>query len=107
MNIEEHRKLTPGCLQLLQEKDMVPTTETFRKALLDLLAEARSQGQSRIRVAAKDLHRRVGGYPRPNHRMPMCCDVMYEFMRHGDTVLAAPPKRKGAALLIEYLLPQR
>jgi 5-methylcytosine-specific restriction protein A len=107
MNIEEHRKLSPGCLQLLQEKNMIPTMEAFRNTLHDVLTEAASQGQSRIQIAAKELHRRVGGYPGPDHRMPMCCDVMYEFVRHGDTVVAAPPKRKGASLLIEYVLPRR
>lgn len=85
---------------------MIPTMEAFRGTLTALLSEASSQGKRRIQVAAKELHGRVGGYPGRNHRMPMCCDVMYEFMRQGDTVVAAPPKRKGASLLIEYLLPR-
>ena len=55
-----------------------------------------------------DLHKRVGGYPGSNHRMPVCCEVMYAEMIDGvDEILHAPPKRKGASLEIEYLLPRR
>ena len=55
-----------------------------------------------IDIEAKDVHTTVGRYPGINHRMPVCCDVMYNRMRAGDTVLYAPPKGKGASLKIRY-----
>ena len=85
---------------------MIPTMDAFRKGLAGILLEATSRGQSNIQLSAGDLHRRVGGYPGTDHRMPMCCNAMYELMHDGDSVVAAPPRKKGASLLIEYLLPR-
>ena len=57
-------------------------------------------------MRAGDLRRIDRGYPGPDHRMPVCCDVMYaEMLDAADAILAAPPKGKGASLVIEYLLP--
>ena len=55
-----------------------------------------------IDLVSGDIHRAVGGYPSSNHRMPVCCDVMYSRMRKNDVVLSAPPKGKGATLRIRY-----
>jgi 5-methylcytosine-specific restriction protein A len=59
-----------------------------------------------ITIKSGDLHRRVGGYPSHNHRMPVCCHVMRANMRSGDQILAAPPKGDGATLVIRYRLPR-
>ncbi len=48
------------------------------------------------------IHRTVGGYPGKGHRMPVCCDVMYDLMSGNDMVLKAPKKGKGASLTIRY-----
>ena len=55
-----------------------------------------------IDIVSGDVHRAVGGYPGNNHRMPVCCEVMYERVKGDDEVIAAPPKGKGATLKIRY-----
>lgn len=55
-----------------------------------------------IDLTSGAVHRATGGYPGTNHRMPVCCDVMYAAMRGDDKVLSAPPKGKGASLSIRY-----
>ena len=57
-------------------------------------------------VRAGDLHRRVGGYPQPNHRMPTCCHAMYQAKCFDDKILQALPKGKDALLTIRYKLPR-
>lgn len=60
-------------------------------------------------VNAGELHRRVGGYPGSNHRMPVSCEVMRSAMGSdaGDIVLSQPPKGDGATLTIRYVLPRQ
>lgn len=57
-----------------------------------------------VDLTSGDVHSAVGGYPAKNgnHRMPVCCDVMYEAMRGDDEVLSAPPSRHGATVKIRY-----
>ena len=61
-----------------------PRTEDFRQVLQRSLDDAQRQGKEFLIVTAGDLHRRVGGYPGPNHRMPACCGAMRSLMRDGD-----------------------
>jgi hypothetical protein len=82
------------------------TTETFRIALKEKFRIAQEDGQESIRMSARVLHRELGGYPGPNHRMPVCCQIMKKEMRDGDTLVEKPTKGKGATLMIEYLLPR-
>jgi len=70
-----------------------------------MLSEAQSRGLDSVAITAAALHRRVGGYPGNSHRMPTCCDVMRQAMGPTDAVLSAPPKGKGASLLIRYDVP--
>lgn len=84
----------------------VTTTSDFRAALNEIFALAEEEGHSFVDLKAGDLHRKVGGYPGHNHRMPVCCDVMRNAMAVGDTILYAPPKGKGATLEIRYRLPR-
>ena len=81
------------------------TSRLFHEALDRLFAAALASGQSKARVHAGELHREVGGYPSPNHRMPVCCAVMRRRMGEADAVLVSPPKGAGANLTIEYRLP--
>ena len=78
----------------------------FRKELLNQLAHAEGRGAPHVEITSGKLHRQVGGYPGANHRMPVCCEVMYEEMGDGDRVVSAPPKGKGATLTIRYRLPR-
>ena len=83
------------------------TSDDFRAALTRLFGDGAKAGRDTIVVRAGDLHRIVGGYPGPDHRMPVCCNVMYaEMLDDADSILAAPRKGKGASLVIEYMLPR-
>jgi hypothetical protein len=84
----------------------MPTAEDFDQGLQQLFAEAERAGKTTVVVEAGDLHRRVGGYPGANHRMPVCCAAMRKARGSGDHVLAEPPSGQGASLLIEYALPR-
>jgi hypothetical protein len=88
----------------MSEKDSIPTAEEFRRELDALLDEAGSRVRRVVEVTSGDLHRGVGGYPGPNHRMPVCCQVMRERMGKDDVVVRQPPSGQGATLTIRYQL---
>jgi len=44
----------------------------FMTALLAMFSEAERSGFSSVEVNAGNLHARVGRYPGPDHRMPLC-----------------------------------
>lgn len=77
--------------------------DTFRNALREIFDESKG---SFVDVTSRDLHRRVGGYLGRNHRMATCCNVMMAAKRSDDTILAKPPKGRGATLTIRYVLPR-
>lgn len=54
----------------------MPTSDDFKTELYRIMNEALFEGKSSAEINAGDLHRRVGGYPGPNHRMPVCSVVM-------------------------------
>jgi len=80
--------------------------EAFRRALLERLRRAEEASVRSITVVARDLHRDVGGYPGPNHSMPVCCKVMRTLATPRDRVVTTPPKGVGASLAIAYALPR-
>lgn len=82
------------------------TTDDFRKALVAELRKATAAGRASTDVQSGDLHTEVGGYPGPDHRMPMCCAAMKGEMRAGDVVIEEPPSGKGANVVIRYRLPR-
>ena len=84
----------------------IPTSVDFQNELDDIFRRAQQQNLQEIIVKSGDLHRRVGGYPSSNHRMPVCCQVMRSNMRSGDQILAAPPKGDGATLVVRYRMPR-
>jgi 5-methylcytosine-specific restriction protein A len=86
-----------------QQSVGIVNTETFRKALQRVFAE--SPG-SFVDVTSRELYRSVGGRTGRDYKMAPCCNVMTKAMRPGDTVLAKPPKGRGATLKIRYLLPR-
>ena len=83
-----------------------PTASDFQAQLDQAFQAAQRKGLSYVDVKSGDLHRQVGGYPGANHRMPVCCNVMRQNMRTGDSVLHEPPKGKGASLEIRYKIPR-
>ena len=84
----------------------MPTSNYFQKALDDVLSSAQQKGAAFVDVCAGDLHRTLGGYPGHNHRMPLCCSVLYKNQKAGDQLLKAPPKGSGAIVNIRYKLPR-
>ncbi len=82
------------------------TKEDFRRALERRLRAAAASGFDHLDVNAGELHRRLGGYPGRDHRLPACCAAMRSTMGIGDVVLAEPPKGNGASLTIRYRLPR-
>jgi hypothetical protein len=84
-----------------------PTAADFRLALTQILGQASHAERRSVRVLASELHRKVGNYPGPNHRMPTCCSVMKSSMAEGDRQLQAPPSGQGPTLLIEYRIPRQ
>ena len=83
----------------------MPTAEDFRAELARMFREAMKKKEA-IEIRAGDLHHELGGYPGPGHRLSVCCSVMKAEMRHGDKIVAQPPKGKGASLVIRYVLPR-
>ena len=82
-----------------------PTADDFREELQSIFCE--NEGKPYIDVNSKELHQRVGSYSgRGNHRMPVCCNVMYDEMSARDKVLQSPPKGKGTSLTIRYRFPR-
>jgi len=66
----------------------------------------RAAGFSYVGITAGALHRRVGGYPGTDHRMPVCCAAMRGVMGPSDRIVEQPPSGNGASLLIQYALPR-
>jgi 5-methylcytosine-specific restriction protein A len=81
-------------------------TDDFRTAIRGLLGDAQRHEKGSLIVTAGELHRQLGGYPGPNHRMPACCGAMRSLMRDGDVCVGGPEKGNGASLAIRYLLPR-
>ena len=59
------------------------TADDFRSELAGMFDAGANAGRGTIVVRAGDLHRAVGGYPGSDHRMTMCCNVMYAEMVDG------------------------
>ena len=83
-----------------------PRSDDFRKGLQAQLHREEEPGRPHVDVNAGELHRQVGGYPGPDHRMPLCCQVMRSEMAAGDQVMDGPPGGEGASLTIRYRLPR-
>ena len=83
-----------------------PDSYDFQQSLYKIFKDAQANENHYIDVNSGELHRRVGGYPGRNHRMPLCCEIMKKNMKTGDQILEQPPKGKGASLTIRYKLPR-
>jgi len=83
-----------------------PNSYDFQEELSKLFRDAQIIGKNYVDVNSGELHRRIGGYPARDHRMPLCCEVMKKNMKKEDQILEQPPKGKGASLTIRYKLPR-
>lgn len=92
--------------EIANGENRMPTTEDFQNELNRIFQEKQRKGERYAVIKAGDLHRRVGGYPSRNHRMPICCNVMKRNMREGDEIMEEPPSGYGANLTIRYRLPR-
>jgi hypothetical protein len=90
-------------LAALEQPGAPPSAKTFSTALAELLEERKSD-KPFVDVNAGALHRNVGGYPGPNHRMPTCCAAMRAALKRGDMVLKEPRSGVGASLTLRYHL---
>ncbi len=91
---------------MAKKGDFIPKSEDFVNALQKIFKQESAKGNKSIIVNSGELHRVVGGYPRRNHRMPVCCSVMKKAMKSTDHIISEPLKGQGASLSIEYKLPR-
>lgn len=84
----------------------MPTKEEFRNELRARFQQATEEGKKTLKVNSGAIHRALGGYPGLRHQMPLCCEAMYDEMKPGDEIVEAPPKGRGATLIIRYRLPR-
>ena len=83
-----------------------PNSEDFRREIIKIFDEAQKEGKDFVEITSGEVHREVGFYPGPNHRMASLCDVMRGLMQAGDDILYQPRKGRGATLKIRYKLPR-
>jgi hypothetical protein len=86
---------------------MPPNADDFRTELKQLLSKAEEMDFVAVDVNSGNLHRRVGGYPGQDHRMPICCQVMYAEMHNNDEIITQPDSGKGASVIVRYQIPRR
>lgn len=84
----------------------MPTAVDFRDQLAKEIESAEAAGKGYVDIRSGDLHTKLGGYPGPSHRMPVCCNVMRAEMHNGDEELESPPRGRGANLVIRYRIPR-
>jgi hypothetical protein len=84
------------------------TKKDFNTEIENIFRQADALGLSYIGLCSGKLHRKLGGYPGKNMRMPVCCACMRKKLRPdaGDRTIEAPPKGDGATLLIQYVIPR-
>ena len=73
---------------------MTATANDFRRELGGLFRAAGELGFTGVEVEVGNLHRRIGGYPEQNYRMPVSCEVMRKAMNSGDSVTSEPKKQR-------------
>ena len=84
-----------------------PNTDQFIKALRTIFTQAEELGLVAIEIKSGNLHRKVGGYPGNDHRMPTCCKAMRSEMNDTDSVVSEPPSGQGASFVVRYEIPRK
>lgn len=87
----------------------IPSKTDFENALNQIFRYKEIMDEVEyVDINSGKLHRYVGGYPGTNHRMPLCCEVMYQFQKDGDEIIAdETQKGHGASVTIRYKLPRQ
>jgi 5-methylcytosine-specific restriction protein A len=83
-----------------------PKSSDFQVMLNKIFDESTKNGLKSVTVISGELHRKVGGYPGTNHRMPICCSIMRKNVKKDDIILYEPPSGNGATLKVDYKLPR-
>ena len=76
------------------------TTEKIRQYIIQLKANAKTNGKKILILTARDIH----GDLNLKSRYPMVCNAMRDCMGNNDIVLFQPPKGNSSTLQIEYKL---
>lgn len=84
----------------------MPNSEDFQREIFKMFDKAEKEGRDFVEITSGELHREIGFYPGPNHRMASLCGVMRGLMQAGDDILYQPRKGKGATLKMRYKLPR-
>lgn len=84
--------------------DMKITWDDIKNILDEKFSDIKQEGLREIQINSGELHRELGSYPGSDHRMPMVCKVMRDYMRRNDVIIQQPPKGNGASLTILYYL---
>jgi hypothetical protein len=69
-----------------------------------ILNAARQSGKAYIDVESGHLHTQVGETPHLNRVMPVCCEVMRDMMRTGDSIVNGALNGEDATLMIRYIV---
>jgi 5-methylcytosine-specific restriction protein A len=85
---------------------VLPSKADFQRVLDDIFREMDQKHKSEIIVTAREVYRRAGVLSGSDPSVALCCSVMRENMRPGDTVITEPPGGQGATLAIRYKLPR-
>jgi len=83
---------------------MVVKYDDVINMLDQIQTDAKLHGIREVQVNSGIIHRKLGGYPSSNHRMPIVCKAMRNYMRKTDEIITSPPKGQGASLTILYHL---
>ena len=86
----------------MRDCDNAEHTQDFEKELKRQLDVAQAHGKSRVDIDSRELRRDVGGYLGPDHRMPICCDVITNEMKGTYRILNQPSRGRGASLTMRY-----
>jgi hypothetical protein len=86
---------------------VLPNADDFEQEVRRRWAEAEVTGHVSVDVRSGDVHKSLGGYPGPNHRIPDCCQVMKRLMKAGDSIIKQPKSGQGASLAISFALPRK
>jgi hypothetical protein len=86
--------------------DAPPNREAIQRALDEIFRQAEKQRKISVRVSSIDLHLRVGGYPRVNHRLNLCCQVMRDNLNGGGKIIGQTLDPDSGWLEIVYDIPR-
>ena len=83
-----------------QSFDMKINWDDIKNILDQKHSYAKQEGVREIQINSGELHRELGGYPGPDHRMPMVCKVRRDSMRKNEEMSQTPQKGNGAQFTI-------